>query len=89
MTDGEAVRLGREALLTVLAVAGPILALGLVTGLVISIIQAVTQIQEQTLTFVPKIVAALAAVALFGPWMLRRLVDYAITLLSAMPQYVR
>ena len=48
MTDGEAVRLGREALMMVLLVAGPVLGLGLITGLVVSIIQAVTQIQEQT-----------------------------------------
>jgi flagellar biosynthetic protein FliQ len=89
VTDGEAVRLGREALITVLAVAGPVLGLGLITGLVVSIVQAVTQIQEQTLSFVPKILAALVAIAIFGPWMLHKLVDYAVTLLSAMPQYVR
>ncbi|NLN19614.1 MAG: flagellar biosynthesis protein FliQ [Firmicutes bacterium] len=89
MTDGEAVRLGREALMMVLLVAGPVLGLGLITGLVVSIIQAVTQIQEQTLSFVPKILAALAAVALFGPWMLHKLVDYATELLTMMPRYVR
>ncbi|MGI6081423.1 MAG: flagellar biosynthesis protein FliQ [Limnochordia bacterium] len=89
MTDGEAVRLGREALMIVLLVAGPVLGLGLLTGLVVSIVQAVTQIQEQTLSFVPKILAALAAVALFGPWMLHKLVDYATDLLTMMPHYVR
>lgn len=89
MTDGEAVRLGREALLTVLTVAGPVLVLSLVTGLIISVLQAVTQIHEQTLSFVPKIIAALAAVALAGPWMLQKLTEYATLLLANMHQYVR
>jgi flagellar biosynthetic protein FliQ len=89
MTDGEAVRLGREALMTVLAVSGPILGLSLITGLAISVFQAVTQIHEQTLTFVPKIAAALGAVALAGPWMLQKLIEYTSALLSNMHQYVR
>lgn len=75
MTDGEAVRLGREALMMVLLVAGPVLGLGLITGLVVSIIQAVTQIQEQTLVFVPKILAILLTLLFLGPWMLRIMLD--------------
>ena len=63
--------LAREALVTVLLVSGPILGLGLLVGLLVSIFQATTQIQEQTLTFIPKIVVVLISIIIFGPWMLR------------------
>lgn len=76
MTEGFIVSLGREALLTVLKVSGPMLGIGLVVGLVISILQATTQIQEQTLSFIPKILAILASMVLFGPWMLRTMIDF-------------
>lgn len=89
MTDGEVVKLGRDALMTVLLVSSPILGLSLVIGLVISVFQAVTQIHEQTLTFVPKIVAALAAIAIAGAWMLQTLIAYTGNLLSTLHQYVR
>jgi flagellar biosynthetic protein FliQ len=89
MTDGEVVNLGREALLTVLQVAGPVLGLSLAVGLGISIFQAVTQIHEQTLTFIPKILATLAAIAVAGSWMLQKLTEYTGHLLSTMHNYVR
>ncbi|MGI6541446.1 MAG: flagellar biosynthesis protein FliQ [Limnochordia bacterium] len=89
MTDGEVVSLGREALLTVLQVAGPVLGLSLVVGLGISILQAVTQIHEQTLTFIPKILAALAAIGVAGAWMLQKLTEYTGHLLSSMHHYVK
>ena len=75
---GEAVvlELGRGALVTGLAVCAPILAAGLVVGVVVSIVLAATQIQEFTLTFVPKLVAMAAAGALCAPWMLRTLVSF-------------
>ncbi len=73
----------------VLEVAGPVLGLGLVVGLGISLFQATTQIQEQTLTFAPKIIAALTAIALAGPWMLQRLTQYSADLLGNMHLYVR
>ncbi len=76
MTEGFIVSLGREALLTVLKVAGPMLGIGLIVGLFISILQATTQIQEQTLSFVPKILAILGAMLIFGPWMLRTMIDF-------------
>lgn len=84
MTEGTVIYLAREALTTALLVAGPMLGFGLVVGLLVSILQAATQIQEQTLAFVPKIVAILVAALAFGPWMLRVLVDFTRNLLENM-----
>lgn len=76
MTPGVAVDLSRDALLATLVLAGPIMAIGMVVGLAISIVQAVTQLQEQTLTFVPKIVGMGIAAAFFMPWLVMRMVEY-------------
>jgi len=65
----------------------PVLLTALVVGLVIGLLQAVTSIQEQTLTFVPKIAAIALVLALLGGWMLQRLVVYTVDLFSALPQY--
>jgi len=89
MTLGFVINLGREALLTVLLVSAPMLILGTVVGLVISIFQATTQIHEQTLSFVPKIVAVLVAMVIFGPWMMTKLVDFTSNLLANLPLYGR
>lgn len=88
MTDQTVINLAREAVLTVLLVAGPALGIGMLVGLTVSIFQATTQIQEQTLTFIPKIVAVLVSVVIFGPWMIKVLVDFAQRLLSNLPDYV-
>lgn len=80
MTPGTAVDLCRESLMIALILAGPIMAIGMLVGLVISIVQAVTQLQEQTLTFVPKIVAMGVATALFLPWLTWRLIEYTHSL---------
>jgi flagellar biosynthetic protein FliQ len=69
-------------------VAAPMLLAGLVIGLVVSIFQAVTQIQEQTLSFIPKIVALVAVVAIAGPWMLDTMVTWTQELWAAIPNYV-
>lgn len=76
MTEAEVIAIGKEALQTVLLVAAPPLGLGLLVGLIISIFQATTQIQEQTLTFIPKIVAVLVSIVIFGPWMLRVIISF-------------
>lgn len=76
MNPGTAVDLSREALTLTLIVAGPIMAVGLLVGLAVSIFQAVTQLQEQTLSFVPKIVGMGVAAAFFLPWFTTRLVEY-------------
>ena len=77
MTIEQAIDLLREAMMVTLTVVGPILVCGLVIGLTISLIQAITQIQDQTLTFVPKIFAMAIAVIIVMPWMFQRLIDYA------------
>ncbi len=80
--------IAHEAVITVLLVSAPILGTALATGLIISILQATTQIQEMTLVFVPKIVAVLLVVIIFGPWMLNILTSFVIDLYSAIPQMV-
>ena len=81
--------IGRGALELTLMLAGPVLLFGLVAGLGVSIFQAMTQINEITLTFIPKIVATAAALVLFGPWMLTRLITFTTTLFVGLPGYVR
>ncbi len=76
MTDLLVIKIMRESLMTVLIVSAPILGVGMFVGLVISIIQTTTSIQEQTLTFVPKIVAIFITIILLGSWMIRVLVNY-------------
>ncbi|HRX86053.1 MAG TPA: flagellar biosynthesis protein FliQ [Phycisphaerae bacterium] len=72
----EALDLGRHAFMTALMTATPILAIGLVVGLIISFFQAVTQLQEQTLTFVPKIAAMVVAAMFFIPWIATRMLHF-------------
>ncbi|NMB46796.1 MAG: flagellar biosynthesis protein FliQ [Firmicutes bacterium] len=88
MTELTIAKLAREALATVLLVAGPILGLSLLVGLLVSIFQATTQLQEQTLAFVPKILTVLGATVLLGPWMLRVMMDFTNRLLSNMNQFI-
>nr|WP_281098764.1 flagellar biosynthesis protein FliQ [Halobacteroides halobius] len=83
-----AIELGRKSLLTVLKVVAPMLGLGMAAGLAVSIFQATTQIQEQTLAFIPKIVAVMIAIMIFGPWMLSTLLDYMNNLLTNIPNYI-
>ncbi|MGH7894690.1 MAG: flagellar biosynthesis protein FliQ [Candidatus Binatia bacterium] len=80
---------GRGALELTLVLAGPVLLFGLAAGLLVSVFQAMTQINEITLTFIPKIAASVLALLLFGPWMLTRLVDYTTVLFQSLPNYVR
>ena len=89
MTYAAALSLGREAIFVALMVCGPALILGLVTGLVISIFQATTQIQEPTLTFIPKIVVVALAILFFGPFMLAMLTDFMSRVFSHIPDYVK
>lgn len=82
------IEIGRKALLTVIKVAAPMLGLGLAAGLTVSIFQATTQIQEQTLAFIPKILAVLIAIIVFGPWMLKTLIDFITELFTNIPNYI-
>ena len=81
--------IGRSALELTIELAGPVLLAGLLVGLGVSIFMALTQINEVTLTFIPKIAATAAALVLFGPWMLTRLVSFTTTLFQSLPMYVR
>ncbi|ABY94894.1 flagellar biosynthetic protein FliQ [Thermoanaerobacter thermohydrosulfuricus] len=89
MNTGMVIDIGREALTIALTVATPLLAVALGVGLLISIFQATTQIQEQTLSFVPKIVAILISLILFGPWMLTTLVNYTQRLFLNINNFIK
>lgn len=82
MSLGQAVMIFRSGVFQLLVVSAPILLIAMVTGLIISIFQATTSIQEQTLTFVPKIAAILIALLFFGPWIMQMLVQYTLTLMN-------
>jgi len=85
MSIGFAVNLMRGGVLQTLMIAAPILLIGMLVGLIISILQATTSIQEQTLTFVPKIAAILGAIFLFGPWIVTSMVQFTKRLLEQIP----
>lgn len=89
MSGDMAIQIGREALMMVMLISAPMLGLGLLVGILVSIFQATTSIQEQTLVFIPKIIAIFVAILLFGPWILRMLVDYTRSLFLLLPQMVR
>ncbi len=78
-----------EALKIILVISMPILLAGLLIGVLISIIQVMTQIQEMTLTFVPKIIVVFIVMMICGPWMLRKLMDFTVSLISEIPTLVR
>jgi flagellar biosynthetic protein FliQ len=85
MTVEYILALGREAISLTLMIAAPMLLLGLIVGVTISILQAVTQIQEMTLTFVPKIIAVAVALLVFLPWIISRLVIFTTQLYGNIP----
>ncbi|CAM3142170.1 flagellar biosynthesis protein FliQ [Paenibacillus lupini] len=80
--------LASQAISTVLKASAPMLVLALVVGLIVSIFQATTQIQEQTLAFVPKIVAVFVSLIIFGPWILNVIVDFTYNLLNNLYKYI-
>jgi flagellar biosynthetic protein FliQ len=77
MEQGQVIQVATDAVVTILSVAAPLLGVALVIGVVVSIFQATTQINEQTLAFVPKIVGVFLALLIFGGWMLSSLTDFA------------
>ncbi len=89
MSEAYILSLGQRALVLFLELAGPVLLFSLVTGLLVSIVQAVTQIQDMTLTFIPKILATLLAIVIFGPWMLKIMVQFTYNLIVSIPNLVR
>jgi flagellar biosynthetic protein FliQ len=88
VTSGLALKVTSDLFWTGLLVCLPVLGLTMLVGLVISILQVVTQIQEMSLTFVPKLVAAAGAIVVFGPWMLRTLCQFAVQLWGQIPGLV-
>ena len=88
MTQGDVVNLVVDAMGVALKVALPVLLVALVVGLAVSIFQAVTQIQEQTLSFIPKVIAMAVVVVIAGPWMLGQIVSYTQNLYESIPSLV-
>jgi len=80
--------IGRQALETTLLVSAPMLGLSLVVGLLVSVFQAMTQINEATLSFVPKVIAVFAATLIFLPWMMGTLVSFMTKLITSIPLYI-
>ncbi|MFT8871352.1 MAG: flagellar biosynthesis protein FliQ [Sporolactobacillus sp.] len=78
-----------QSVTLILEVGGPLLLISLVVGLIVSIFQAATQIQEQTLAFIPKIVATFFGLILFGPWMMTRLLTFTQTIFANLPNYIK
>ncbi|MFA5865099.1 MAG: flagellar biosynthesis protein FliQ [Phycisphaerae bacterium] len=82
MTISQAMDLARHTMMLVIQVSAPILVIGMVVGLIISLLQAVTQLQEQTISFVPKMIAMAVAAVIFLPWISTRLLDFAYAMFS-------
>ncbi len=89
MTQDMVVGMARNAVELTLMISLPMLGLGLIVGLLVSIFQAVTQIQEMTLTFVPKIIAVLIGLLLAFPWMMNKMVDYTRDIIVNIPLFIR
>jgi len=88
MTPETVIAMGRTAMETTLMVAAPLLLVALIVGLIISIFQAATQINEQTLSFIPKLVAVFVTLVLAGPWMITVMTDYMRTIFTGIPQMI-
>ena len=88
MTIDAVADIARDALYLIVEVSLPVLLISLIVGLVISIFQTVTSIQEQTLTFVPKIICVFLGLMIFGPWMMQKMVDFMVQLWSKFSLYI-
>lgn len=89
MIEQLAVKVCKEALLMVLILSGPVVLVSMIVGLVISIFQATTQIQEQTLSFVPKLLAVFVTLILFGPWLMAQMIKFVNVLFTTFPDYIK
>jgi flagellar biosynthesis protein FliQ len=88
MSPDFVINVAERGVYIILMISGPLMLLALVVGLIISIFQATTQIQEQTLAFVPKIIAVLIGLVFFGPWMLSRMLTYAYEIFNNLTKFV-
>ncbi|MDO8033527.1 flagellar biosynthesis protein FliQ [Janthinobacterium sp. SUN128] len=82
-----ALQLLADVLWNAVLISAPLLAVTLAVGLLVSVVQVVTQVQEASLTFIPKIIAAVVVLVVCGPWMLKRLIAFSVTLISNIPTY--
>ncbi|MFJ3045079.1 flagellar biosynthesis protein FliQ [Herbaspirillum chlorophenolicum] len=89
MTPESVMNMGRQAMEVTLLIAAPMLLTALIIGLLVSIFQAATQINEQTLSFIPKLVGVFLALIIAGPWMLTIILDYMRTMFSGIPAMVQ
>lgn len=85
MGADQAIGLMNSLLLTTMIVAGPVLAVAMIVGLVVSILQVATQLQEMTLSYIPKLVASALMLMLLGPWMIHRITEFAVRVISTIP----
>jgi len=83
------ISIAQNAFLTIIYVSAPLLLVSLIVGLAVSIFQATTQIQEATLSFIPKILAVILTIAVLGSWMLTKLTDYTTSLYESILQFIR
>ena len=88
MSGDLVIQLAQQALMTVMLVAAPMLGLGLSVGLMVSVFQATTSINEQTLAFIPKIIAVFVAILIFGPWMLKIMVGFVTEVFVNLPMRI-
>ena len=89
MDQETVITIAQNALLTVIYVSAPLLLVSLIVGLAVSVFQATTQIQEATLTFIPKILAVILTLAVLGSWMLNMMTDYTLNLYESILQFIR
>ena len=89
MNQGVIIDVAQEAIKVVLMISAPILGLGLLVGLIVSIVQATTQIQEPTLSFIPKIIAISLTLLVFGPWMMNIMYEFTVKLFENIPSYIK
>jgi flagellar biosynthesis protein FliQ len=89
MTEDVVLSLGRDAIWTTVLLASPLLISALVVGLIVSILQAVTQINEATLTFIPKMLTIVIVMVILAPWMTQMITSYTTELFTSLPNYVR
>jgi len=89
MTEAYVLSLAQSAVMLVLILAGPVLLISLVIGLVISLIQAATQINEATMTFIPKIIGIVAVLLILGSWMLQQLLVFTSNIFTSLPNLAR
>ena len=88
MTPDMVIKLAEQSIYTIILISAPLLLIALGVGLLVSVFQAMTQIQEQTLAFIPKILAVFLALVFFGPWMLTILLDYTRSLFEQLPRFI-